>query len=35
MDYKDKKYYLHHIAMIESIDEEKGTIHTLESNGAE
>ena len=35
MDYNDKKYYLHHIAMIKSVDEDKGTIDILESNGSQ
>lgn len=31
--YHGKQYYLHHIAMIERVDEEEGKIYILESNG--
>lgn len=35
MEYKGKEYYLHHIAMIKSVDEDKWTIDILESNGSQ
>lgn len=35
MEYNGKEYYLHHIAMITSVDENKWTIDVLESNGSQ
>jgi len=35
MNDNGKTYYLHHIAMIQDVDEKNGTIKILESNGSQ